>query len=161
PSSVGSYTAARLPPGHCAAAAAACAEASTNGCASPAVPGYPGAQNTSVVVSAAKREPIRIGYHCNARCASCGRWGLSRENMNLPGPPVAVRWFLRTLSLRHWIVGVFMLTTAAGVFGALRVADDSAIESLVVASDPLARATQAFQRLFPEGTQALLMLEAD
>jgi predicted RND superfamily exporter protein len=80
--------------------------------------------------------------------------------MNLPGPPVAVRSFLRILSLRHWIVGAFLLATAAGVFGALRVADDSAIESLIVASDPLARATQAFQRLFPEGTQALLMLEA-
>jgi predicted RND superfamily exporter protein len=58
-------------------------------------------------------------------------------------------------------VGLCALATVAGVWGSLRVGDDSAIESLTVSSDPLARATEAFQRLFPEGTQALLMLEAE
>jgi predicted RND superfamily exporter protein len=58
------------------------------------------------------------------------------------------------------IAGAFLILTAAGIYGALRVPDDPAIERLVVAGDPVAVATAQFDRLFPEGEQALIMLEA-
>jgi hypothetical protein len=49
---------------------------------------------------------------------------------------------------------------AAGIYGATKVPTDSAIERLVVAGDPVVQATQDFERLFPDGDHALLMLEA-
>jgi hypothetical protein len=42
----------------------------------------------------------------------------------------------------------------------MRVPDDPAIDRLIVAGDPVARATADFDRIFPEGEQALIMLEA-
>ena len=55
---------------------------------------------------------------------------------------------------------MFLVLAAAGIYGALRVPDDPAIERLIVADDPLERATRDFDRLFPEGEHALIMLEA-
>jgi len=55
--------------------------------------------------------------------------------------------------------GAFLLLAAAGIYGALRVPDDPAIDRLIVANDPVALATRDFDRLFPEGAQALIMLE--
>ncbi len=78
----------------------------------------------------------------------------------MPASPKAVQIFLRVLHARRWIAGVFLILAAAGIYGALRVPDDPAIEGLIVAGDPVARATFEFERLFPEGEQALLMLEA-
>jgi hypothetical protein len=78
----------------------------------------------------------------------------------VPAPAKTVVLFSRILQLRVWIAAAFLLLTAAGIYGALQVADDPAIERLVVAGDPVARATADFDRLFPEGEQALLMLEA-
>ncbi len=78
----------------------------------------------------------------------------------MPASPKAVQIFLRVLHARRWIAGVFLIFAAAGIYGALRVPDDPAIEGLIVAGDPVARATFEFERLFPEGEQALLMLEA-
>lgn len=80
--------------------------------------------------------------------------------MSAPGSPRALRIFMRVLHLRHWIAGAFLLLTAAGVYGALHVPDDVAIEHLVVADDPVARATRDFERVYPTGEQALLILEA-
>ena len=71
-----------------------------------------------------------------------------------------VDFFVQLLQLRGWIAGVFLALTAAGIYGALQVPDDPAIERLIVAGDPVARATAEFDRLFPEGEQALIMLEA-
>jgi predicted RND superfamily exporter protein len=68
--------------------------------------------------------------------------------------------FLGVLRARLWIVGAFVLLTAAGIYGALRLPTDSAIDRLIVSDDPVARATADFERVFPEGEQALLMLEA-
>ncbi len=68
--------------------------------------------------------------------------------------------FLGVLRARLWIVGAFVLLTAAGIYGALRLPTDSAIDRLIVPDDPVARATAEFERVFPEGEQALLMLEA-
>jgi len=80
--------------------------------------------------------------------------------MNVPASPKIVRIFLRVLRTRGWIAGAFLILAAAGIYGALRVPDDPAIERLVVPGDPIARATSEFDRLFPEGEQALIMLES-
>jgi predicted RND superfamily exporter protein len=68
--------------------------------------------------------------------------------------------FLGVLRARLWIVGAFILLTAAGIYGALRIPTDSAIDRLIVPDDPVARATAEFEKVFPEGNQALLMLES-
>ena len=68
--------------------------------------------------------------------------------------------FLSVLRARFWIVGVFILLTAAGIYGALQIPTDSAIDRLIVPGDPVARATMDFEHVYPEGEQALLMLEA-
>jgi uncharacterized protein len=80
--------------------------------------------------------------------------------MIVPASPELLQIFVRVLQMRHWIVGAFLVLTAAGIYGATRVPNDPAIDRLVVAGDPVARATQNFDRLFPEGDQALVMLEA-
>jgi uncharacterized protein len=80
--------------------------------------------------------------------------------MSVPASPKVVQVFLRVLQARRWIAGVFLILAAAGIYGALRVPNDPAIERLIVAGDPVARATADFDRLFPEGEQALIMLEA-
>jgi hypothetical protein len=64
------------------------------------------------------------------------------------------------LRARSWIAAAFLVLTAAGIYGALRVPNDPAIETLIVPGDPVARDTADFDRLFPEGEQALLMLES-
>jgi len=74
--------------------------------------------------------------------------------------PRLITIFLRVLRARRWIVAVFSILTLAGLYGATRIPTDPAIERLVVAGDPLTRATLQFERVFPEGEQALLMLEA-
>src|SRR5271167_2841602 len=80
--------------------------------------------------------------------------------MSVPASPKLVRIFLYLLRARVWIAGAFLILTAAGIYGALRVPSDSAIERLIVPGDAVARATSEFDRLFPEGDQALIMLEA-
>jgi uncharacterized protein len=80
--------------------------------------------------------------------------------MSVPASPKVVQVFLRLLRARSWIAGAFLIFAAAGIYGALQVPDDSAIERLIVADDPVAVATSEFDRLFPEGDQALIMLEA-
>ena len=68
--------------------------------------------------------------------------------------------FLRVLKARVAIVAVFATLTVAGIHGAAHIPTDSSIDRLVVAGDPVATATRDFEKLFPEGEQALLMLEA-
>ncbi len=80
--------------------------------------------------------------------------------MSVPASPKVIEAFLTILRLRYWIVGVFVLLTAAGIYGSTRVPSDSAIDRLVVSGDPVARATLDFERVFPEGDQALIMLES-
>ena len=72
----------------------------------------------------------------------------------------AVRIFRQLLEYRRGIVLLFIALGALGAFGATRVRDDSAIDSLMVANDPDAEASRRFQQIFPEGQHALLMLEA-
>jgi hypothetical protein len=80
--------------------------------------------------------------------------------MSVPASPGLLRIFTRVLLLRGWIACAFLVLAAAGAYGALHIPDDLAIEHLMVPGDPLARATRDFERLFPEGDQALLVLEA-
>src|ERR1700722_8940670 len=80
--------------------------------------------------------------------------------MSVPASPKVVQLFLHVLRARAWIAGAFLVLAAVGIYGAMRVPDDPAIERLVVAGDPVALATLEFDRLFPEGEQALIMLEA-
>ena len=80
--------------------------------------------------------------------------------MPLTESPELLWIFRRVLTWRGWIVGAFTILAAAGIGGATRIPTDSAIERLVVAGDPVAQATLEFERLFPEGEQALIMLEA-
>jgi uncharacterized protein len=70
------------------------------------------------------------------------------------------QFFLGVLRARLWIVAVFVLLTAAGIYGALRIPTDSAIDRLIVPGDPTSQATEEFEKVFPEGEQALLMLES-
>jgi len=79
--------------------------------------------------------------------------------MNGHDSPKVLEFFRRVLQMRGWIVGIFILLTAAGVYGTTRIPNDSAIDRLVVAGDSTAQATIEFDRLFPEGEQALIMLE--
>ena len=74
--------------------------------------------------------------------------------------PRLLRLFLGVLRARHLILGVFAFLTIAGIYGALRIPTDSSIDRLIVASDPVAQATSQFERVFPEGEQALIVLEA-
>src|SRR5580700_10134565 len=80
--------------------------------------------------------------------------------MSVPASAKVVQYFVSILRARSWIAGLFLVLTVAGIYGALQVPDDPAIERLIVAGDPVARATSEFDRLFPEGDQALIMLEA-
>ena len=79
--------------------------------------------------------------------------------MTVPASPAAVRFFGRVLAARRVILVVFVLLGALGVYGATLIPDDNAIDTLMVANDPNAKATVAFEKLFPEGVHALLMLE--
>ena len=74
--------------------------------------------------------------------------------------PRLLRLFLWILQARPWIVGVFALLTLAGIYGALRIPTDSSINRLIVSSDPVAQATREFERVYPEGEDALIVLEA-
>src|ERR1700748_1108657 len=68
--------------------------------------------------------------------------------------------FLGVLRARLWIVAIFLVLTVAGIYGATKIPTDSAIDRLIVPDDPVARATAEFEKVFPEGDQALLMLES-
>jgi uncharacterized protein len=80
--------------------------------------------------------------------------------MTVPASPRVVQFFLHVLRARVWIACTFLILAAAGIYGATKVPDDPAIETLIVPGDPVARATEQFERLFPEGEQALIMLES-
>jgi predicted RND superfamily exporter protein len=74
--------------------------------------------------------------------------------------PRLLQLFLRVLQARHVIVGIFVLLTLAGIYGALRIPTDTSIDRLIVATDPVAQATREFERVYPQGEEALIVLEA-
>ena len=79
--------------------------------------------------------------------------------MSVSASPFALRWFARVLAARRAILVVFLVVGALGIYGATRIPDDNGIGSLSVADDPDAKATATFEKMFPEGVHALLMLE--
>jgi predicted RND superfamily exporter protein len=74
-------------------------------------------------------------------------------------PSRIFRLFTRILQMRGAIVIAFVILTIAGIYGTTRIPNDPAIDRLVISGDPTARATLEFDHLFPEGDQALIMLE--
>src|SRR5260370_36742507 len=80
--------------------------------------------------------------------------------MTIVASPKLLRIFLHVLRARYWVAGLYLVLAIAGVYGASRIPADPAIERLVVAGDPVAQATLEFERVFPEGEQALIILEA-
>jgi predicted RND superfamily exporter protein len=67
--------------------------------------------------------------------------------------PKLFQIFVRVLQARYWIIGAFLILAVAGIYGATRIPTDSAIERLVVAGDPVAQATEEFERVFPEAAR--------
>jgi hypothetical protein len=74
--------------------------------------------------------------------------------------PWLQKLFVRVLHARYIILMVFGALTAAGIYGASRIPTDSSIDRLIVAGDPVVKATAEFDKVFPEGEQALIMLES-
>jgi len=74
--------------------------------------------------------------------------------------PRLLQLFLRILQARHVIVGIFLLLTLAGIYGALRIPTDTSINRLIVATDPVAQASREFERVYPQAEEALIVLEA-
>jgi uncharacterized protein len=74
--------------------------------------------------------------------------------------PRLKRLFLGVLRARYAIVAVFLILALAGIYGASRITTDTSIDRLIAAGDPVELATRDFERVFPEGEQALIMLEA-
>jgi uncharacterized protein len=74
--------------------------------------------------------------------------------------PTLLGLFLRVLKVRVAIVGIFIVLTSVGIYGALQITTDTTIDRLIVAGDPVAQATLEFERVFPEAEHALIMLES-
>jgi predicted RND superfamily exporter protein len=102
---------------------------------------------------------MAIGYHYRA-CLHDEIDSKRRSRMTMFISPTLLALFGRLLKLRGLIVGIFLLLSAAGIYGALRIPTDSSIDRLIVPGDPTAQATRDFERVFPEGEEALIMLEA-
>jgi hypothetical protein len=93
---------------------------------------------------------MATGYH----------YGTMSDYRTMFVSPRLLRLFLRILQARFWIVGVFAVLTLAGIYGASRIPTDTSINRLIVGSDPVSQATREFERVFPEGQDALIVLEA-
>ncbi|HEY3174237.1 MAG TPA: MMPL family transporter [Candidatus Polarisedimenticolia bacterium] len=76
-------------------------------------------------------------------------------------PPGLQRVFRAVVALRWWFVALYALLLPLGIYLALHVAADNSIGRLVVADDPDFQSNEAFQRIFPEGQQAVLLAVAD
>ena len=78
-----------------------------------------------------------------------------------PSPPSArLTSFFQALIDRRWaILALYALLLPAGVWLSLQVGSDNSIDRLIVQSDDEYRANQEFQRIFPEGEQAILLAQ--
>ncbi len=68
------------------------------------------------------------------------------------------RW---VVARRWWVIALYAVLVPLGVFLSLRVPTDSAIDRLIVASDPDFIATRAYQKVFPDPQSGLLAVECD
>jgi hypothetical protein len=69
--------------------------------------------------------------------------------------------FRRVVALRVPVLAVSALALAAAVWLATGIPSEGSVDRLIVASDPDYLATRAFQKVFPEGQMAMLLLEVD
>src|SRR2546422_1035701 len=80
--------------------------------------------------------------------------------MNGSASPGLQTVFRSIVARRFWIVALYALLVPLAIDQALRVQSDNSIARLIVESDPDFRNNREFQRLFPEGEQAILLVEA-
>ncbi len=78
----------------------------------------------------------------------------------MPPPSRTAGLFRRIVALRGPILALAAIASCAAAALAARIPSESAIDRLLVASDPDYLATRAFQQVFPEGQVVLLLLEA-
>ncbi len=69
--------------------------------------------------------------------------------------------FRRVVALRVPILAAAALALGASAWLATRIPSEGSVDRLIVGSDPDYQATRAFQKVFPEGQMAVLLLEAD
>ncbi len=80
--------------------------------------------------------------------------------MDRPVSPRLQALFRFVVARRWWTVALYALLFPAAIGQALRIETDNSIARLIVQSDPDFQANLAFQRLFPEGEQVVLLAEA-
>ncbi len=80
--------------------------------------------------------------------------------MNHQDSPRLQALFRFIVAKRWWFLALYALLLPIGIHQALKVESDNSINRLIVESDPDFRNTRAFQRLFPEGEQVILLAEA-
>jgi len=80
--------------------------------------------------------------------------------MNGSAFPVLQVVFRFIVARRFWIAAFYALVVPVAILQALRVESDNSIARLIVESDPDFRNNREFQRLFPEGEQVILLVEA-
>ena len=77
------------------------------------------------------------------------------------GAPSRLERLLAAIIRRRWIViSVWLALVPPAIWLALQLPSDGAIDRLVVESDPDVVLTRSFQKIFPEGKQAVLLFEA-
>jgi predicted RND superfamily exporter protein len=67
--------------------------------------------------------------------------------------------FARVIGARWWIITIYALLVPGALLVALRIPKDTALERMVVASNPDVAATREFQRVFPDKPLAVLVVE--
>jgi uncharacterized protein len=80
--------------------------------------------------------------------------------MDLQESPRLQALFRFAVARRWWIVLFYALLLPSGIYLALHVESDNSISRLIVESDSDFQNTRAFQRLFPDGEQVILLAEA-
>lgn len=64
------------------------------------------------------------------------------------------------MAWKWWFVALYAILLPLAIAQAIKVPTDNAIARLIVSTDPDYRDNQAFQRIFPEGEDVFLLLEA-
>lgn len=75
--------------------------------------------------------------------------------------PELEAFFRVVVARRRWFIALYAILFPLGIWLAARVGSDNAISRLVVATDPEYQSNETFQRIFPEGEQAILLAVAD
>lgn len=79
----------------------------------------------------------------------------------MDSPSRLERLFRAVVARRRLVILLWSLLLPGAVWLALRIPSDGAIDRLVVESDPDVAETRAFQKVFPEGQQVVLLVESE